>query len=162
MHWIVHYIYMKLLLILIIVLGIAGYLYKKHPHAVENAKTTAHTVVKKTAEDIDKGTMTSFKAVGADAQIYYLRNRNYGASATKSICTDVTSNGGLGDIVSGMQKVGSAVSCVTDKEYPSKSFTLTVPSVAQKGQYYCTDQNGYIGLVPSITKAPFSLGLKCR
>jgi hypothetical protein len=153
---------MKLLLLLVVVLGIAGYIYHKNPHAVQQAQTTAQTAIKTTAADIDAGTAASFKAVSADAQVYYFRNRNYGASASKSICTDVTSNGGLGDIVSAMQKVGSSVSCVTDKDYPSKSFTLTVPSLAQKGQYYCTDQNGYIGLVPSMSKAPFVLGLKCK
>jgi hypothetical protein len=149
---------MKLILVIALIIG-GWYLYTSNKKEVDTVATSVATATK---ESIDIATQKSFGGVGTNARVYYLRNRNYGSSAKNSICTASTSNGGLGDIVGAMQKLGSTVSCIVDPNFPSKSFTLTVPSAAHKGQHYCTDQNGFIGLIPSLTSAPFSLGFACK
>ncbi len=152
---------MKTFILILIIAAAGGYWYF-HTHSGATISGTANSIATQTETDIDAGTQKSFSGVSVDAQVYYLRNRNYGSSGSANICTAATSNGGLGDIISAMQKLGSTVSCIVDPNYPSKSFTLTVPSLANHGQYFCTDQNGYVGLVPSVTTAPFRAGLACK
>ena len=142
-------------------MSFGGYYYFKHPNAINQAKTTSQTVVKTTIADVDKVTTNSFKAAGVDAQVYYLKHRNYGSSSKQNICVDVTSNGGFGDVVSAIQKVGNVITCAVATDYPSRSFTIAVPSLVNKGQFYCTDQGGFIGLIPN-TKTPFESGVKCK
>ena len=153
---------MRFLLLLVIVASIGGYYYFKHPNAINQAKTTGQAIVTTTVTDVDNVTMGSFKAAGVDAQVYYLKHRNYGTSSKQNICVDVTSNGGVGDVVSAIKKVNNSITCAVATDYPSRSFTITVPSLVHKGQFYCTDQGGFIGLIPNTTKAPFESGVKCQ
>lgn len=152
---------MKFLLLLIVLGGLIGYYYF-HTHPKATVRETADSLKQTAAQKIDEGTQKSFAGVSVDAQIYYLRNKNYGKSETANICTAPTSAGGLGDIIYAMKKLGSKVSCAVDGHFPSKSFTLTVPAVATKNQYYCTDQNGYNGLIPSLSTGNFALGFNCK
>jgi len=95
--------------------------------------------------------------------VYYFQNRNYGVSATKNICEDSTSSTSLGSIVSDIQKYTNLVSCVPAQDFPSRSFTLIAPSFVNKGQYYCTDQSGFDGLIPSIAPtSSFKEGIVCK
>lgn len=151
-------------LIFIIVFACVGYwYYHTHPTALKQAQDAAKVAQTKGVNAVDAVTTASFSGVSKEAQIYYLKNRNYGTSATKNICVDVTSNGGFGDVISAIKKVGNVVTCTVDQNYPSKSFTITVPSLATKGQYYCTDQNAFIGLIPSIKNGGgFTAGMQCK
>ena len=153
---------MKYIIGFIVISWVIIWYFHTHPNAPQQTRDAVATAQATGAAAVDAVTTTSFSGVAKDAQVYYLKNRNYGTSATKNICVDVTSNQGFGDIITAIKKVNNVVTCTADSDYPSKSFTITVPSLLKKGQYYCTDQNAFIGLVPSISKGPFAIGSKCQ
>jgi hypothetical protein len=153
---------MKFIIFVLVVTSLGYWYYTSHPESLKQAQDFIKTTETKSKETADSGTMASLSGAGKVAKVYYVKNNNYGISATKNICMDVTSENGFGDVLAGIKKLGGAVTCMVDSNYPSKSFTITVPSLAKKGQYYCTDQNQFVGLIPNIKNEPFDSGIKCK
>lgn len=153
---------MKFIIFVLVITSLGYWYYTSHPEAFKQAQDFIKTTEAKSKEAADSGTMVSLNGAGKVAKIYYVKNSNYGISPTKNICMDVTSENGFGDVLAGIKKLGGSVTCTLDPNYPAKSFTVTVPSLAKKGQYYCTDQNQFVGLIPNITSAPFSAGITCK
>ena len=159
---------MKNLLILIIIAGLAygGYYYLVHKadvttltNDINNAKTT---VVTTTNTGIDSAITSIFKSIANVAPIYYVQNRNYGISSSQNICNDTTNAGSIGNVIAQIQKYTQAVSCVPASDFPSRSFTITAESKVTSGQYFCADQTGFVGLIPSISSGNFNPGVKCK
>ncbi len=161
---------MKKIIGIIILLAIAygGYWYlnnkSKVNDAINNANTLKNNVIGQTTTQVDAIIKDSIKSVGSVSLAYYVQNRNYGISNQKNICADASQNISIGTIIAGIQKVTTnSVSCVVDTNFPSKSFTIIAPSTVNIGQYYCTDQNGFVGLIPNISPTSgFKQGLKCK
>ncbi len=145
---------MKFIIFVLVLAGVGYWYYTAYPSDVKKAREAGEIAV-------DSGTMASLEGAGKVAKNYFLKNTNYGISATKNICMDVTSENGFGDVLSGIKKLGGTVTCTVDSNYPAKSFTVTIPSLTKKGQYYCTDETQFVGLIPSIQSEPFSAGMKC-
>ena len=160
---------MKSFILILVILGIigGGYYYQHHKatvdSAVADASKTKDQFVADTTTGIDQAIQTALKSVAPVSLLYYTNNRNYGVSMAKNICNDTSSGGSIGSVIAGIQKYTKAISCVTDADFPAKSFTLVAPSVANKGKYYCTDQNGLVTLIPSIApSSTFRAGLACK
>lgn len=151
---------MKLLLILILIAG--GYFfYHYHQKEISQTISDASSATKNAG---DAGIQSALAGVGKISPLYYIQNnRSYGASAAKNLCFDSNSSNSLGSIIADIQSVAKSVSCTVDSDFPSRSFTITVPSFANTGQYFCTDQSGIVGLIPSIEKdSSFKQGIKCK
>ena len=160
---------MKDLLTLIVLIAIVGggyYYYEHNKGAVDNAVATAdnakNAIVATTTAGIDAATKTGLGSIAPVSLAYYAENRNYGISATKNICNDTTSPTSVGSVVSAIQQYTKAIDCTVDTDFPSKSFTITAPSLANSGEYYCIDQNGTVDLIANInTSDTFKAGLSC-
>jgi hypothetical protein len=140
---------------------IGGYAYYNR-HKMQVAEGVG-TVVGATNAGIDAAIQTGMKGVAKVSPVYYLQDRNYGVSDTQNICFDSASKNSLSTIISEIQQHTKGVSCVADPDYPSRSFTITAPSFSNKGQYYCTDQSGFAGLIPAIaTGGTFRIGVRCK
>lgn len=152
---------MKFLIFLIIV-GLGGYIYYSY-HQAQLEKTTA-SIVSATNTSIDATVQSTLQGVAKVSPAYYIQNgRSYGASSAKNICYDTTSNTSLGSIIADIEQYTKAVSCVVDTDFPARSFTITAASHVHEGQYFCTDQSGYVGLIPSIRSgSTFKVGIKCK
>jgi hypothetical protein len=155
-------------LILIIVLVWGGYYYYTHhkatvDNAITDAKKTKDKIVETTIATTDATIKSAVGSVSPISFAYYAKNRNYGESPAKNICNDSTSSASIGSIISSVQALTSSVSCTMDTVFPARSFTLIASSLLNKGQYYCTDQNGGVNLIPSIsTGSSFKAGMSCR
>ncbi len=146
---------MKFIIFVLVLAGVGYWYYTAYPSDVKKAREAGEVAV-------DTGTMASLEGAAKIAKNYFLKNNNYGISTTKNICMNVTSENGFGDVLAGIKKLGGVVTCTVDSNFPTKSFTLTIPSLAKKGQYYCIDQNQSVELIPSIKNVPFSPGLMCK
>ena len=153
---------MKFIIFILILAGLGYWYYTSHPTALKQAQDAAVQAQATGKTAVDNGTMASLGGANKVAKIYYVNNNDYGKSVTKNICVDPTSSNGFGDIISGMKNLGSAVTCGVDTNYPSKSFTITVPSLSHKGQQYCTDQNASVVLVPILGTSGYVKGLQCK
>jgi hypothetical protein len=158
---------MKNLLLILIMLGIGGYLYYAHISTVaditKNVNTTKDTVVTATKADVDAIVKSGLGSVSTISPGYYLQNRNYGVSATENICNNATSSISIGNVIATIQKYTKGVSCVADPDYPSRSFTFVAPSLVNPGKEYCTDQSGVVSLISSsLSQNSFREGVKCK
>jgi hypothetical protein len=161
---------MKGLLTLVLAIAIfaGGYYYYTHHKAkvdtaIKNASDTKNTIIATTTAGIDSAIKSAIGSIAPLSLVYYAKDRNYGESATKNICNDTTSAGSIGGIISGIQVYTKSISCVVDTNYPSKSFTIVASSFAHKGEYYCTDQNGKVELIPSVSSGnTFKAGFSCK
>lgn len=156
------------ILILLVVAVYGGYYYYNHnkvavDSAIVDAEETKNKIVETSLATADNTVKSAVGSVSTLSLAYYATDRNYGASAQKNICNDTTSKGSIGGVISGIQILTKSISCVVDTNFPAKSFTLTASSPANKGQYYCTDQNGGVNLIPSVApSSTFKVGLSCK
>ena len=160
---------MKSFILILIIVGVigGGYYYEHHKATVDSAfvdaTKTKDQFVADTTEGVDQAIAGALKSIAPVSLLYYTNNRNYGVSMAKNICNDTSAGGSIGSVIAGIQKYTKAISCVTDADFPAKSFTLVAPSVANKGKYYCTDQNGVVTLIPSVAPSSnFKAGLACK
>lgn len=161
---------MKNILILIILVALIGGGYYYSVRKPQNLQTvtndinnTKKGIIDTTNNSIDSAVASFFKGIGAYSPVYYVQNRNYGVSASQNICNDTTNAGSVGSIISSIQKYTKSVSCIVATDYPSRSFTITAPSKVSTGQYFCADQSGFVGLIPSISMfSTFKEGVKCK
>ena len=161
---------MKGLTTLIVFIGIiaGGYYYYAHNKstvdgAISSATSATNGAIATTTTSIDSAIQAGLKSVNPISLYYYTTNRNYGISDTKNICNDTTSSNSIGAIISDIQIYTKSISCVVDPNFPSKSFTIVASSVANSGQYYCTDQNGAVNLIPSVSQtSTFKSGISCK
>ena len=155
-------------LLIVVVLCIGGYWYFTHHQstvstAVNNVTDVKNTIVATTNAGIDSAVMSALQGVAKMSPVYYFQNRSYGISASQNICYDATSSNSLGSIIADIEQYTKAVTCVVDTDYPSRSFTLVAPSRTDAPRYYCTDQSGFVGLIPSILPGgAFRAGIKCK
>ncbi len=158
----------KIILILILIgVGYGYYYYTTHKQnvdaVIQNVNDTKNAIVDTTTASIDMTIKNAVAGVDKVSPVYYYNNRSYGASSTSNICLDTSSSASIGSIIAFVQKYTKAISCTVDPVFPSKSFTLTAPSLTNKGQYYCTDQSGFVGLIPDINlSSNFKIGLSCK
>ena len=150
--------------LLLVVLVIAGiHYYSLHEAATDAAVQNAKTViVTTTASDADAATSAALKGIAPVSLAYYAKDRNYGVSSSVNICTDSTSSASVGAIIGGIQKYTKAISCAVAPTFPATSFTITAPSFVNKGEYYCTDQNGAVDLISGLSGNGFKAGLSCE
>ena len=150
-------------LVVVALLAFGGYWYFNHQAEVKtfinNMETAKNNAVATTTTDADNFIKTTIQGVNTLSPLYYFQNRNYGVSATQNICNDTTSKGSLGGIISTIQTYTKAVSCVVNPTFPSTTFTIIAPSLANSGEYYCTDQSGFSVLTSEDT---FETGVKCK
>ena len=146
---------MRFLATLVLLAAIIGGIYYYHQHQASINLTAA--------TGIDAALTTELKGVAPASLAYYASNRNYGTSATKNICDDTTSATSMGAIIGDIQTYTNSISCTVDGSFPAKSFTVTAPSFVNKGQYFCTDQNGVVDLIPGLSSSKgFKAGLSCK
>lgn len=153
-----------LALAFIIILAVIGYNYylKNSNEINKNIDTAKNNLIQTTDTGYDTAVSSVLKGVSVGATPYYVQNKNYGVSATQNICNDTVNPSSIGNIVSNIQKYTKAVTCVPAQDFPSRSFTIIAPSRVSKGQYFCADQSGFVGLISSVTSYPFMEGVRCK
>lgn len=153
------------IIIILAALVYGGYWYINHQSDtkdfINNINNTKNSVVNKTTAEIDGLIKNAVSGVNTISPLYYLQNRNYGISATENICVNTKSKGSIGGIISEIQKLTKAVTCVVDTNFPSKSFTLVAPSLIDKNVSYCTDQSGF-SVINTASVNTFKAGFKCK
>jgi alpha-N-acetylglucosamine transferase len=92
------------------------------------------------------------------AKAYLALNENYGISGTDNVCQSFD----LKNSISTMLRLSPIpASCAIGANFPLKTFTVTVPSPINSNKIYCTDQNGFAGLITN-ENLPFMSGVKCK
>lgn len=94
------------------------------------------------------------------AEIYFDNSTpisSYGVSSTENFCTNTSLRARITSI---NQFTKIKVICTVSSGYPSKTYTIIAPSVANKGQYYCTDPKN-LGVLIQLS-AGYKAGEKCK
>lgn len=158
---------MKDLIIVLVIAGVlgGGYYYSHHKKEVDgviqNANDVKDHVVATGTAGIDSAIAEAIKSIDSVALAYYAKNRNYGISVNENFCTNDTSGKSVGAVIGVIETYTKAVTCVTAKEYPAKSFTIVASSVLNTGKNYCTDAGGYKGLIEKNSQT-FKPGYSCK
>ena len=112
--------------------------------------------ITKIAEESIVSTL-QFMTIATDSY-FEAHTDSYGASATDNVCFDYSDNG-LKELSKSLSDIFITPTCAVTKIYPAKTFTVTIPSVIEKGMY-CTDQKGYQGFISSATTV--KTGISCK
>lgn len=155
-----------IVLAILIAIGYGFYYYhtnqKDGQTVTESAIEIRDRAVATTNVGIDAIIKSAIQGIDKISPVYYYKNRSYGKSAVSNICTDSESDTSIGAIIANLEVYTKAVTCTVDPNFPTKSFTIVAPSFANKGSYYCTDQSGFVGLIPDIKTGTFKAGLACK
>lgn len=96
--------------------------------------------------------VTLEQGILAEAEIYKATNENYGRSTSENFCIKNIP-------VDLLKKSSTLVECMIAPVFPSQTFTVIAQANAQSG-YFCTDQNGFAGLITDLTS--IRRGVSCK
>ena len=125
-----------------------------------NNKNVVNAVVNAQKAGADAAIKMSMQNIDSIAKMYVINHQNYGVSVSNNACV----NSDYDSFVSAIQDMNKysfiPASCVVDNNFPAKSFTIIVPYPTESHKMYCTDQNGFAGIVDDN----FNLqeGVKCK
>jgi hypothetical protein len=114
------------------------------------------------ASDAEIKSQMQTYGIPASAELYFSQNQNYGISKTNNICENPDpSVFNFSSILSSINENSKTLAkCAISNQFPSKTFTVIVPSLVTNG-LYCTDQNGFAGLITN-DNTQFVSGVKCK
>lgn len=130
------------------------------PISPVNDQEVEKTVVDATIKASNVGIKTGMQNMVGAAEIYFGNHKNYGVSNLQNACLGSDLDNFL-PYLSIINKYSKTLAkCAVSTNFPTKTFTIVVPSLVENG-LYCTDQNGFAGVIVN-TDSQFIAGIKCK